>query len=402
MENNKPSFGIIILIATLVIGISICVWAIFAGDLTDRESLLMSIVLTVISAVGSWITSHYYAEYSSNKNLRVFALKAAEKVTNLSNELDRLSIFLQQELENDEYEAPNQALLARDSRIEGAIHIINTLKSVNDKSLSDWQGVIGDEIIARQEKQEEREEDLRHLVERVTYLYETDLAHTVNAQQESNITLRNELENIKSDVRLMASLVGGVPVISRKKKTLPPMEQIEFPCPECAVTVKYQQRPKINGFKRIVCTNCGTELISHFANNQFSLTTRELIPEGVACPNCSEKIAVELDAMPGSSVTTKCGSCQSNIRVYRTASSIGVKILTNKVILPATVPFDENLIEQVKNLLPPQPWAKGTSKDVARKLGVPINVIAKAVDELIKRGVFKPQIDGQIIDGSSK
>ena len=203
MENNRPSIGIYILIGTLIIGISICIWAIFAGSLTDRESLLMSIVLTIISALGSWVTAHYYAEYSSNKNLRVFALKAAEKVTNLSNELDRLSIFLQQELENDEYDAPNQALLARDSRIEGAIHIINTLKSVNDKSLSDWQGVIGDEIIARQEKQEEREEEIRQIIERLTNVYEADLANSVYVQKDNNDSLRNELEDIKSEVRLM-------------------------------------------------------------------------------------------------------------------------------------------------------------------------------------------------------
>jgi hypothetical protein len=40
----------------------------------------------------------------------------------------------------------DEALQAREERIESAIHLIRTLKSVNDTSLSDWEGVIGDEL----------------------------------------------------------------------------------------------------------------------------------------------------------------------------------------------------------------------------------------------------------------
>ena len=69
------------------------------------------------------------------------------------------------------------------------------------------------------------------MVERLTYVYETDLANTVNLQQENTVSLRHELEDIKRDVRLMASLVGGVSV--RKKKTLAPLEQVEISCPQC-------------------------------------------------------------------------------------------------------------------------------------------------------------------------
>ena len=85
-----------------------------------------------------------------------FALKAAEKVDNLSQELDRLTAYLQQELTDAAGGAPQaatpEALRLKDARIESAIHIIGTLKSVNDRSLSDWQGVIGDELDTRQRR----------------------------------------------------------------------------------------------------------------------------------------------------------------------------------------------------------------------------------------------------------
>lgn len=101
--------------------------------------------------------SHIYAQTSQKlavqevkefhqANLRTYALKAAEKVNNLSNELNLLSVYLQQELDSADYDSTDEELLAKEERLESAIHIINTLKSVNDTALSDWEGVIGDEL----------------------------------------------------------------------------------------------------------------------------------------------------------------------------------------------------------------------------------------------------------------
>ncbi len=91
------------LIVVLLAGITICLWRITTAAPTPNEALLLSLFLTFLSILGSWIVSRYYSESSYNKSLRVFALKAAEKVTNLSNELDRLSAFIQQELKDNEY-----------------------------------------------------------------------------------------------------------------------------------------------------------------------------------------------------------------------------------------------------------------------------------------------------------
>ena len=94
-------------------------------------------------------------------NLRTYALKAAEKVTNLSNELSRLSAYLQQELDYTDYRNTEEELQAKEERLESAIRLLSTLKSVNDTSLSDWQGVIGDELAEQREQIHEREQELR-------------------------------------------------------------------------------------------------------------------------------------------------------------------------------------------------------------------------------------------------
>ncbi len=97
-------------------------------------------------------------------NLRTYALKAAEKVTNLSNELSRLSTYLQQELDYTDYRNTEEKLQAKEERLESAIHLLSTLKSVNDTSLSDWQGVIGDELAVQREETKEREQELRAML----------------------------------------------------------------------------------------------------------------------------------------------------------------------------------------------------------------------------------------------
>ena len=201
------------LIFAMIVGIIACLWRITQSAPTPNEALLLSLFLTLLSIIASWIVSRYYSESSYNKSLRIFALKAAEKVTNLSNELDRLTVFMQEELKDDEYDSQAEALLAKNLRFEGAIHIINTLKSVNDRSLSDWQGVIGEEISAQREVQEEREETLRELLERLDSLQRATLDSTQSHHDEERQTLFSEVASIRNDLRFLASRVSGVPVI---------------------------------------------------------------------------------------------------------------------------------------------------------------------------------------------
>lgn len=218
------------LIVVLVVGIVACLWRITQSAPTQNEALLLSLFLTLLSIIASWVVSRYYSESSYNKSLRIFALKAAEKVTNLSNELDRLIVFIQEELKDEEYDSHAEALLAKNLRFEGAIHIINTLKSVNDRSLSDWQGVIGEEISAQREVQVEREETLRELLERLDSLQHATLDSTQSHHDEEREHLFSEVASIRNELRFLASRVSGVPVIParvpKKKERSKAMPQL--------------------------------------------------------------------------------------------------------------------------------------------------------------------------------
>ncbi|SKC49279.1 hypothetical protein [Paraburkholderia hospita] len=58
----------------------------------------------------------------------------------------------------------------------------------------------------------------------------------------------------------------------------------------------------------------------------------------------------------------------------------------------------EELLERVKNTLPPQPWPTGTHKQVTEALGISKSLYDKAIVELIKRRVVYQQIDGILLD----
>ncbi len=64
---------------------------------------------------------------------------------------------------------------------------------------------------------------------------------------------------------------------------------------------------------------------------------------------------------------------------------------------PSGSALDEALIEKVKAALPAQPWADGTHKAVAVQLGISASLATRYISELIRRGDFIQQVDGQLL-----
>lgn len=58
--------------------------------------------------------------------------------------------------------------------------------------------------------------------------------------------------------------------------------------------------------------------------------------------------------------------------------------------------IDEDVIAALKEILPAQPWPQGIHKDAADKLGLTPTQVSKYIQELIRRGDFMDQIDGQL------
>ena len=389
MSNGNKAVVVILILFILT-----CITLIYLGGMSDRESAFLTIIFTIATIAASWLISHAYHELSHDRSLRTYALKAAEKVNNLSKQLTAFSSYLAQGLEEtepDDVRMMGQRLASLTQRLEGAIHQINTLKSMNDGSLSDWEGVIGAELEKQREEQQERDEVLRDLTERVETLV-TSLEESPEASQvETPAGIQLDIDAIKRTLLGLVASSSGVPVAlqrsRRRSKT-----RVQIACPQCATMLTYRHRGSPSCAKAVKCKSCGARFTSHWGEDgEAYLEPRIMVLEKIGCPNCGELSSVELDTFRGSSRQSVCSNCDATLMTARTLEGVRTNILSAK---PAKL--TDELVDRIAKALPPQPWAKGVHHTVATQLKLPKRLVQKAIQKLIHNGVFLPQIDGQV------
>jgi len=397
-----------LIVALLIIGALICIWIISSESLTARESTLVGVVLSILSVLGSWLATHIYSESQHKKaiqevqefhrkNLQTYAKKAAEKVNNLSKELGRLATYLADELDRTESDDPNQTLLSREERIASTIHVINTLKSVNDTALSDWEGVIDDLLEQQREEKEEKEELFLSLVEGLDPLIRERLTESPSSPETD--TIRHEVAEVRKDLRAMAVSMGiarvGVRGPKRKRK-----QDVAAECPACKTTLKYQQRAKEHGFKAVRCNTCDTQFVSRYSGEDgFLLHERRVVSESAKCPTCGNDLDIKLDTLPYSAVDATCEGCSHTLRISRGPSGalkIKSKARSKSAAQASEPPVSDEILETVLGALPRQPWPTGVHKKLAPKLNLSPNTVHRAIRALIRKGKVNPQIDGVV------
>lgn len=398
----------IILSICFLLGVLLCIALITFSDLSSRESGILSLLLTILSVIASWLLAKLYGESQHrraieevkemhNDKIRTFALKAAEKVNNLSEQINKLSIFLEEELNYDSHESDRDSLRAKEERIESAIHILSMLKSVNDTSLSDWHGVIDEEIEEQREAREEREEELREMIHRLEAIIAKSNSNEASTP-ESSSTIAKQIDLIKKDVRLLMAGVSGTHVPPPKIKKKRTRTEVNESCPNCSTRLQYTQRLLPNSIKTIYCPGCSSTIFSRYnpEKENFQLKANEHRKEAIPCPSCSTELNFILDLAPSSHKKVKCIRCHNIFNFNRKPNeSISIQCISDSNT-PRIITEEE--IERVRAILPPQPWPAGIHKTVAEMTGLTNTTVAKITRVLIRRGVFKEQINGQLYD----
>ncbi|WP_156126624.1 hypothetical protein [Burkholderia sp. 9120] len=393
------------------------IWALIAGvgfiaailivisveTLTSKESTLLGTLLTLLAVGIGWGVSHYYASMDKaqavaevrefeQRNLRTYALKAAEKVTNLSKELSRLSTYLQEELQYTEYRSAEEELFAKEERIESAIHILGSLRSINDTSLSDWQGVIGAELDEQRQTEEVRAEALGELTDRLAAL---ERASTENVP----VTEDLEIKALKREVRALAADINGISF--RPKKARPPYQEVVASCPACNVDVSFRLRERDGEIKAVQCKHCESNLIAEYReDNGVILRQRQELPEPIHCPECNFEFSVDLDEWPSASSNATCPQCQEAVRVSRADAGKDLRVVLRQP--KALQPVTPEIIDRVRQALPTQPWPKGVHQSVAAQLQLKPQTVQKAMQHLIRIGEFSDQVDGVLCTTAEK
>jgi hypothetical protein len=376
------------------------------GGLTSKEGGFLSVLLSILSIIASWILARQEGETQHskaivevkdmhNENLRTYALKASEKVINLSDQLTQLGDFLEEELKNTEFDTNQELINSREQRIVSSIQMLGMLKSVNDTSLSDWQGVIGDEL----EYQREEKAELQKSVIDLTNRLENSLENQENRAPKSaknTAEFDTQIVLMREDISKLISGIGGkrpIPQIRRK----PTRHDVSIPCSNCKNTFHYRQRSNVNGAKQLKCSECNAQFISRFNIDigKFYLQKRENIFEKVGCTCCGSFFNITLNTLPGTSVETSCDTCGMNYRAVRDHTG-PVKLKKVPHNTPEKKEITDEIVAQIKNMLPEQPWPKHTHKDVAEKLNISNRVVQTAIRKLIFAGEFEYQVDGKL------
>ncbi len=393
-----------IVIVIMALGIVGCLIYISTTELNNREAALVSIILTILSIVASYITSQYFAEKGHKEaleevkaqhieNLKTYAINAAEKVDNLSKELHRLTIFLEDDLAK-EYDEPLQGFRTRTDKIDSAIHIIQTLKSVNDTSLSDWRGVIPEELEEKDEEQFEREAELKQLIDRVE---ELSLMESEGKKKGETI-VEHEIDNLRQQLIEVSRRIDGVRIRPKKTSDKPVKENVGTPCPSCNHQISYRQRPMRNSCKPLTCQACGEKYTARwYADRGFILEPNVDKDENIVCPACDQAFPVKMPSLVYSMKQLACPRCNAIIKLTRNINDINAKKLSGpRPAIEHVEQLTEETIQKVQNAMPPQPWPKNTHRKVIEALGISKHVFDRSIQELIRRGVFHPQINGVI------
>lgn len=404
---NPVNIGVIIF---SIVFVALVVW-LGLNATTRFEISLSTVLLTLLSIVATWVVAHVYAKYQRRneieelnniheKSLRTYALKAAEKVTNLSRELDRLSDYLSQYIEGEDEDDLEIVLRVRDERVLGAVHIVRMLRSVNDGALSDWEGVIGEELSQKRDeeeaKEEEREQQAKEIIDAVEQLFEKynliEQPDTIDRDR-----LAAEYAMVRSEYKRVLENVSAL-YDHRQIWRRVPLKSSVLPCDTCGgeIKVRYNRKGKVRtgGVK---CPTCDARFVSRpDESGEPILEHRKDVPETISCPSCEAINEVLLDNVPGGFVVQECEECDVTLRVTRSPSGITVKASLQR----KKETLDPSFVDKVKIALPPQPWPQGIHHVIGKQLGTTGSRVQKAIRELIKSGVFKHQIDGVVIENS--
>ncbi len=396
-----------IILVILLITVMGLIYNIGNQELNSNELILITIILFILSVLATWIASYYYSE-SSNKNiidqvkidnqdkLKMYALKASEKVNNLSLELNKLSSYLANEIEQD-YENLEEENFCKTEKLKSAIHIIGTLKSINDNALSDWEGVISDELEEQKEEKRESEEKLAAIVERFEdIISDSKNDENVDFMSEENDNIKEEIKDLKKNIDLMINNFSGIRIRHKKNQKIP-REDVNNKCPFCKEETKYRQRPNINSFTYFNCKVCNKKIIGSWnIEKGFVLKKPELLNETIECPWCKEKNTLKLSSLPQTIISCKCENCKKPYKVTRRANNIIAKPIGEGQTPKVVELLNEELITKIKELLPAQPWPSGIHKEISKELEISNSQVSKAIQILVRRGEVKLQIEGKL------
>ncbi len=123
------------------------IWTSQLETLETREGLLISIILAIASGAFSWIVSSHYAKASlkaeNTKMIDRIGEQSSEKILNQSKQLYSIEQFLDDKQEKLAMEDTDSTSMIY---LESTRNMLRLIRTSNNTYLSDWAGVVSDEV----------------------------------------------------------------------------------------------------------------------------------------------------------------------------------------------------------------------------------------------------------------
>lgn len=390
-STNKPRIVPVVVTLSLSAGILIALWIAGSRQLTNTESVLLGILLSAASMLASWLATHLYSQVSlrdtikeatdaNTENTRNLGVRAAEKVLNLSTELQRLMDALTTALEDaDEAEGNKAPLLLLRERVLSAVHNIETLKSMNDTFLSDWRGVIGDEI--------ERQHVLEKQIESLTEELENQIRerNVLRSQVVSSDDLAAVQSRIEETEQRLTQKIGALPFKVSPKPSKSGKQDVVVNCASCDAEMKIRLRRRKGTKKLHKCAVCESySQISVVGDGEFDVTPIPMYDFEGSCPLCRADVFAQIPDFVSAMTSIKCNSC--DVQLVLSKASTGANLRIPKATQKQ---MPQKLVEAVVSRLPPQrPWPTHIHKSIATELGISNGQVSRIIGQLIDKGQF--------------
>jgi transposase-like protein len=305
-------------------------------------------------------------EYSDN--LRTYALKAAEKVQNLSQEIERLREYLHGINVTGESE---DSKLAHE-RLETATIMLDTLKSVNDTALSDWRGIIGDEL----RQQEEIQADIDNIYSKLEELEEIKSVSAASEPQLFEIDLADS--GIEDDIDKIVTGYASkspIPVRIRKKRKI----DASVRCPMCGSENRTRVRLR-DGYKKVTRCNTCRRFFTVNVDSDLNVTPQpvETSEKSAKCVLCDAEMTVNYPLWPGYSFELQCQNCHSVMKASVSAEK-AIQFHQSEMISKKFL----DILEQTVHGMEP---SEENLSAIATEYGVSKAKVRQGVDVLVHLG----------------
>jgi DNA-directed RNA polymerase subunit RPC12/RpoP len=227
------------------------------------------------------------------------------------------------------------------------------------------------------------------------------------------LSLTKELYTLQNQLRMASIRLGDSNPIPHRlvRKNLSTSNAI---CSSCGAQFEYIQKNKFGTIKEINCKLCGTRFLSRcVSENNFQIEPLRDVEESSVCPSCNAPISLKLSNKPGSLVDLMCANCSLPLSASRAKEGFKIRVKNSLSIVSSQPPeagpvsqmpsphppeISPEIIQAVKEAMPPQPWPVDAHKEVASRLKLDAYTVRRAINQLIKCGDFKLQLDSELFD----